>query len=356
MAYSQMTTAETDADSPLNEPLFTKIKNNFDAIVDSGTSKIATGMVTQASAAAACIGQGELKTSTEEQSVLIGGATGVGTVTFSSIATYGLIPQTKVNTTNTHDVWFTRTTSVTTYGTQCRITSLSGTTNVTHYVQMRYVTASPPHALDGIPVWPKFLYLLRHKTSGLILRSSFSDDPPGYHSAVERGIPKGHAAMWLECWTPFGIVEESEAQAVGGTLADFETVLVDLRARGLEPIEMDRRQLCLDKLQAMRPEWVKKGIPEKYLLEREAEVQAKINRTPPTSKDLICGCALDLHLLEGRMAGSWDLETALKLPEVATATRDVADTEDGKFLRTVPGLFVPDLDGTPPKIRVVQAP
>ena len=40
MAYVEFTTAEVDADSPLNEPFFTKMKNNFD---DLNAARVTNG-------------------------------------------------------------------------------------------------------------------------------------------------------------------------------------------------------------------------------------------------------------------------------------------------------------------------
>lgn len=353
-APTQFTTAQLDADSPWNETTATLIKTTFDHILDYAANYINDDLVDQGAILAASVGQGELKTGTDEQSTSASGAGSWVLLTFTATE-YAFRASVKSSGTNTTSYRHMEAVAATTSYRQ--VISIMWTGGAaTGYAKLRTISASPPHKLDGIDEWPYFLFLLRHRTSGVVIRASLCSDPPHYYEAQERGLPKNHLAGWLMRPHPFDVVTDEEYAIGGGTRDDFEVVLIDLREKGMVPAIADRRSIVLDNLRTIRPELVKKGMNEAYLLKVEAECEAEIQSRPATSKDLVAGSALELSFLHGRMQGEWNLETAAKLPETIDATRDVAATEDGKFLGTVPGLFTKGMDGSPPMVRVVCCP
>jgi len=175
MSFVALTPAETDADSPLNEPLFTKIRNNFDALESAGV----TGgdahdhdggdgaQIPQGGIAANAIGQGQLKTasgaistsSTSQVNLILPGGQ------------YGFYPQTKGNF-GLAGVIFAVGNIGASYVTNITLEAATGTV----YAQQRYSQASPPYKV-GNKKWGHFLYILVN-AQGDIVASYEAEDPP----------------------------------------------------------------------------------------------------------------------------------------------------------------------------------
>jgi hypothetical protein len=136
-----------------------------------------------------------------------------------------------------------------------------------HYVYCYwgYVQGSPPHDLGRIPDFGHFAFLRRRISSGLIMSSWISPDPPwsGDHSA----LPKGHPARLLDRPHPFiNLLDGSDPLP-----SDEELVLVDLRTLA-EPDDDHAPEAAAEALLvAQRADWLKAGIAPEDLDRFEAE-------------------------------------------------------------------------------------
>jgi hypothetical protein len=89
MAWTQITSAQCDANSPVNETLMQLIRTNFDHIFD-GTD-IGTGLVTADSIAAGAVGQSEIADDAVGAGEIIAGAVGQSEIADNAVGAGELI-------------------------------------------------------------------------------------------------------------------------------------------------------------------------------------------------------------------------------------------------------------------------
>ena len=172
MAYSAFTSGEVDQDSPLDATFFSKMKANFDAIVD-GTA-LASNSIDQDNLQSSIVGQDELKTSTGSSSVVVTGGSS-NTITLTG---------------GTYSWWTTSANSVgvsiggggdTAAGT---IGFYASSGNKTVYIDERYITASPPYDLGDGEI-PLFLYAAISSNNELIGYSVAKDPTWAYNGPTD---------------------------------------------------------------------------------------------------------------------------------------------------------------------------
>jgi hypothetical protein len=233
MAYVQLTSAQTDAESPLNQTLFDTIRGNFDFLTNGTnistdlvlTASIKDANVTTAKIADANVNTAKLKTSTSETTVLPGTNT---TLSITTEYSFGFLV--KGSSTGagafirSEDVWqaeaaVNTTVLTTSYAKRYYIQSSPGYTT---YLKYRYITASPPYNLAGSPDWGLFVYVLRDKTTKEVSVINTSEDPKW--SGDWLPYPKNHPARMAIAPHPF--VDFVEGHKDWDT---HEVVLLDLR-------------------------------------------------------------------------------------------------------------------------------
>ena len=194
MSFVALTIEETNADSPLNEPLFTKIKDNFDALEAAGVTNGDAhdhfggdgAQIPQGGIAASAIGQGQLKTATGSISEVIGTSSIEEIASLLPGGAYGFFPRAKasvagqVNFVNfSHSDNFVNGANLpTSYTTLTAvIENEDGISPQTAYLEQVYIQASPPYKV-GNKKWGHFLYLLRNIITGEIKSAYEAEDPP----------------------------------------------------------------------------------------------------------------------------------------------------------------------------------
>jgi hypothetical protein len=157
MGYVSILSTQTDANSPLNQPLFDALRGNdeyfYDILVTTG------------------IAQGNLKTSTEEESEALGAGVGQNE-TFSDVGEHGFGPRFKSGTANCDYYAYpiSTTNASTSYGTYVYLYAVD---NQTLYAQIRYIQSS-----RNCPV----VWLKRNTITGDIVGIHFSPECGGYES------------------------------------------------------------------------------------------------------------------------------------------------------------------------------
>jgi hypothetical protein len=146
MAFVALTPGETDADSPLTETLFTKIKDNFDSLeasqVTNGDSHNHDG------GDGAVIPQGGLKTASGSVDL-----NAVGPISFTLPGgAYGFYPQLRCS----------------------------------HSIRPVNIQASPPYKIGG-KEWNHFLYALVNSTGDIIAAYEAEDPPYAYNGPPQHG-------------------------------------------------------------------------------------------------------------------------------------------------------------------------
>ncbi|MCK5608707.1 hypothetical protein KAR91_42915 [Candidatus Pacearchaeota archaeon] len=220
MAYEAFTSAEIDADSPLNEPFFLKMANNFEAlegvIVTNGDAHDHEG------GDGAVIPQGGLKTAigsvsatlTRQHLTLPGGD-------------YGFYPQIKMDSANNAawDAVISGDDGAAFIGWSSYKTNISlytGSAVRTIYAQQRYISASPPYKI-GDKKWGHFLYLLQNISTKEVIASYEAEDPPYAYNGPSNN-PKDSIERIQAVPHPF-----VEYWHKDPALDGLEIVLVDLR-------------------------------------------------------------------------------------------------------------------------------
>ena len=225
MSFIAFTTAEVDADSPLNETFFTKMKDNFDALdgqqITNGNdhnhsggdgATIGTDGVVRGSLKTA---MGEVTTSAAPFNLALPGGE------------YGFYPQSKHVGGGNHSAEINITLYVGSYTSYVSISSNSGTAAF----QQRYLQASPPYKIGG-KKWDHFLYMLVNMQGDVIAAYEAEDPPYAYngpsHNAkdsIERIQAVPH---------PFANYHDKDP-AIDG----LEIVLVDLRGHDIKKWKAD---------------------------------------------------------------------------------------------------------------------
>lgn len=239
MSFVALTPAETDADSPLNEPLFTKIKNNFDALdgadVTNGDAHDHDGgdgaQIPQGGIAARAIGQGQLKTATGSISEVIGAASIEEISSLLPGGAYGFFPRAKasaagqVNFINFsyNDNFVNGANLPASYTTLTAvIENEDAITPRTAYLEQVYMQASPPYKFGNMG-WGHFLFILRNITTGEIKSAYEAEDPPYAYNGPSHN-PKDSIERIKAVPHPFKNYFTRDP-AIDG----LEIVLVDLR-------------------------------------------------------------------------------------------------------------------------------
>ncbi len=223
MAFVAFTTAEVDADSPLTETFFTKMKDNFDAL---NASDVTNGDAHDHEAGdGGQIPQGGLKTA-------------IGAVSTASSANltlpggeYGFYPQLKDSgaaTGMTASITSAGFNPPSSYVTNIRLQITSGSGSV--FAQQRYFQASPPYKV-GNKTWGHFLYMLIN-SQGDVIASYEAEDPPYAYNG-----PPQHKKDSIE-----------RIQAVPHPFADYHDK--DPATDGLEIILVDLREYNTKKWKA----------------------------------------------------------------------------------------------------------
>jgi hypothetical protein len=180
----------------------TRTEHSFAGLTGTiSTAQLGTGTADQTVIAAAAVGRGELKTSTEAEAAVLS-LTGFGSFTaFSSVGTYGFFPTYSTTGMLSAMLYVGRVASGSPSSAATRlayeVTAGSGTFTVT----CRYVTATPPHKMAGVGAWGSFLFLLRNE-DGSLERIKLMDDPPWYFRN-KGALPKNHPRRFLACPHPW---------------------------------------------------------------------------------------------------------------------------------------------------------
>ncbi len=401
MAYTQLTAAQVDADSPLNETLFQQIKDNLDAFLTSGglilagsyvansiaVGDIGTSAVGQDEIAASAVGQGELKSTSE----LLTNTSATPVSAGFANSQYSFNIKGAVDGGGTH-TWVVGNggTSNSTETLYYYMSAASGTN--THSYRIQYIQASPPYDFGGIP-WghSPWVVLIRNKSDGTVLHGWKAGDP-WYYSRYRKHLCKGSLAglLGFECRVggithqmpafqhPFTMARLAPDLAVGELPAGYELVMLDMRhldeeidylpaAERLAGLDAYTADLAARKMPLVEIEAEARRIKADAAAEAVRSVKARrwIEQHSSVAK-----AAVYLRAAAGRIR-RWELEeieysigTSLlgrahagTLAELNSA-RSVSDDKthkDHKHLPQIPGLFIPDMDGTPPLVRVLSA-
>ena len=252
MAFVALTPGEVDADSPLNETLFTKIKDNFDALdgadVTNGDAHDHNGgdgaPIPQGGIANNAIGQGELKTAigSISESLLAGTVEEVSALLPGG--SYGFMPRIKASAINvlnfvnfSHSDDFVNGDNVpTSYTLMTGIFENEGASPHTAFMEQVYIQASPPYKL-GNKTWGHFLYLLRNIVTGEIKSAYEAEDPPYAYNGPSHN-PKDSIERILAVPHPFKNYFNKDPALDG-----LEIVLVDLREHDTKKWKSDNAKL-----------------------------------------------------------------------------------------------------------------
>ena len=275
MAWDLPGTGEVDDESPLNETLFTKLRDCLLALFDGSTIQPAD-CIEQANIADDAVGQDQLKTAPSEDtdngsgvSVVVstfhkfdhlikhaGSSTGGIYAQDTSIYSKGDTPAPSTPGTSYHHNYY-----------------LMGSVNYIGYFYYLYVNSSPPYALDGHEEdWWSFLWLLRDKTSGVIRNAHFSDDPPWSPSRghLPHYLPKNDPERMMSIphpwWFDFPDPALLDAQ-------NLEVVLVDTRELNETEMFPTEKQLQYEMLKARRQKRLDKGLTLKQCVIAEEEAK-----------------------------------------------------------------------------------
>ena len=190
MAFVTITAGQTDANSPLDQPLMDTVRTNLDDLDTRVTANSAIGVtngdshdhsggdgapIPQGGIASSAIGQGELKTSAGEVS------TGASADLILPGGSYGFYPQIKSDAAQgdvTHvNIADARLNIGTTYFTSISIAASSNTI----FAQQRYITACPPFNLGNGDI-PLFVFVTINNATGEIECTYVADTPPWFYN------------------------------------------------------------------------------------------------------------------------------------------------------------------------------
>lgn len=345
-APTQFTTAQLDADSPWNETTATLIKTTFDHLLNYGTNVLNADLVSQSSAAASCIGQGETKTALEEVTQSAASATWY-LKTFATATTWSFRVQVKQSGATTlscrrHEA----DSGITSYANSVAVLVAVGTPTIS--AQVRYFQASPPYSLGRIPDWGLFAWAIRNASTGEIKSSQMASDAPWGHAARLKGIPKDHpGAVALRPHPFFAILDglkSDEKRMVDEVLPGEEIVLFDLRHLS-ELVEVDQLAIEEQQLRALRDQWLAMGIEAEVLDQFECEAKARCEakgrdgRPLRTTKQKRMVPLFEKMQMDAEAEGDSLLPRLLKMPELTAATREIGlgDRKRIDCLNCIPG-------------------
>lgn len=242
-SWSDITSSQTDANSPLNQTLFDAIRNDLYHLEEwlgglhtadanhshNGTNSalLAADSISNTQMANNAIHQAELYAVAAEASQ----TNGLSVVTITS--EYSFFPLVKRNNAvAVYKVWDSDIVcgayggsyydlGSSTYHRTLTIEA-SGAGN-TVYMKYRYVGASPPHAFAGSDDWGPFLFVIRDANDGTIYGTHFCEDPP-WELASEPHLSKGHPLRIQRHPLPWAGWEVYNDKAAP------EVALIDLRA------------------------------------------------------------------------------------------------------------------------------
>lgn len=178
-----------------------------------------SGTVDQGAIGAAAVGQGELKTSTEAESVSVS-AGAIQLLAWSSVSSYGLYPTLAITHTGTVNVsFYDMTGSSSISGVYMTVAPLAGSCSGT--ATIRYVQSSPPNEfLVPDEDWGQFLAL--GFKGGELVRSWTAGDPPWQFASRGR-VGKRDQSRFFFRPNPFARIGEEDTPDVD------EVLWVDLR-------------------------------------------------------------------------------------------------------------------------------
>lgn len=193
MAYANIPDGDIDAESPGNVSLFTRLRDNPEAIALglSGATRIVSGAfsagaVDQAAIGSSAVHQAELSTGTQETSNV---GTACSNDNFTAPDGYGFFPEIRTSSGSGSARWCSHVTfqiagsTSTGYG-DLQIGKSNTTGGVTSYIRIRYVNSSPPYDFGDGQV-ARFVYV-EAAPNGDIVRTMNADDPP-WASLIDKG-------------------------------------------------------------------------------------------------------------------------------------------------------------------------
>jgi hypothetical protein len=295
MAYLQITAAQTDAESPLNQALFDQIRENFDYVTDGtkinanlvatasiqnvavteakiGTgavveAKLRAGSVTEAKLGASAVAAGKLKATTNTVSTTTAANLYPTNSGYSFYPRFYDVVSTGAPTCYAYMMYAL---AASTLGSSAKLVihlNDDGNGAGTLYAEFTYVQASPPHAFADSDDWGLFVFLLRDSSTGQVLSSSVAEDP--VWDGDWSPLPKGHPARIAEMPHPFADYypyTDKRPEAEG-----LEIVLVDLREQN-QPVRRDKKAHVKAFMARERQKYIAMGISAQELDAAEAAV------------------------------------------------------------------------------------
>jgi hypothetical protein len=220
MSFVAFTAGEVDADSPLTETFFTKMKDNFDALlgldVTNGNTHNHFG------GDGALIPQGGLKQGTGEVFVAVPATSSAETPILPG-GRYGFVPRVRSQSAGTAITFsgLQHSALLTSFIAPKAVFSNSSAGTLGAYAEQTYIQASPPYKI-GNEIWGHFLYMLLNGQGDVIAAYEAEDPPYAYNGptynakdSIERIQAVPH---------PFVDYFDKDPAAEG-----LEIVLVDLR-------------------------------------------------------------------------------------------------------------------------------
>lgn len=228
MSFVAFTLGEVDADSPLTETFFTKMKDNFDAL---DAVDVTNGDLHDHSGGdGADISKASLKDAAGEISELISNSSTEEINTVLPGGTHGFMPRIRsLQASRLNFIGFSYdnnqtngTFLPTSYTDVTGLIQNPSGDNVTVFMQQFYIQASPPYKI-GKEEWGHFLFLLLDITTGEIKSAYEAEDPPWAYNGPSYN-KKDSIERILAVPHPFKLYWDRDP-AIDG----FEIVLVDLR-------------------------------------------------------------------------------------------------------------------------------
>lgn len=235
MAYSAITSGQTDADSPLDQTLMDLIRTNF---ADHETRMVTNGDSHDHNGGdGAIIPQGGLKTTTGEVST---SSTTTVNLTLAG-GEYGFYPQVKETGDGIRAQIVRDSNHGTTYAT---LIGFSVVSTGTAFVQQRYFQASPPYKI-GPTLWGHFIFALQNISTGDIVSAYQAEDPPWAYNGNPYNA-KNSVERIQEVPHPFADYWQKDP-AVDG----LEVVLLDLRSFNMKKYISDSAKIGKSPLENM---------------------------------------------------------------------------------------------------------
>ena len=356
MAWDALTSAMTDADSPVNQALMDAIRNRLDFLSD-GTD-ISTDLVTADSIAAGGVHQAELNTSTVTVSTGTVSATGRYVVSAAATAagSYGLYPTTFISGSGNFVAYaymgYIGGSSFTSGAIWIGFNDTSHSANGFANATLRYVASSPPHFLGSIPMLDlPWIYIVRNPDGTVATHASLDDPPWDYY----HGQFKDRQVRDAIKRDPFasGIIPHpfrNDAIPAGGWIE-----LLDMR----HMIKTTVRRPAMEALSSYLARCEKLGLHDEKHQTRLEELAAREDEAISRGK------VEKLLITEGRLASVKRASEGRSLmtdivddpDELSSFSRCISmdpGHPDFKHLPKIPGLFIPGQDGTAPRIRLMS--